>query len=207
MSKCICAFCDSDFSHTKNPSINRRKHERRMHREEYERRKQTTHNCIECSNSTLYGKLYCSSSCRQRAKAVRYIRSVTKRGVQDRADIKKAINEKILWAFHGAYKALPREVADAVWERDECKCVKCGEEGDHVDHPQNSHNIDDAQLLCDSCHKVKTLESRRALDPTNPTDVEFILYIERIYEDSRTSTKPQHDSNWDWVTTKQKGGE
>jgi len=169
-----------------------------MHKEEFERRKQTTHDCVECTDKVPYGKLFCSSSCRQRAKAVRYIRSVTKRGVQDRSDIKDAINEKILWAFLGGYNALPLEVQDAVWDRDESKCVQCGEDGVNVDHPQNSHEIEDAQLLCAACHEQKTLANRRALDPTNPTDIEFILYIKRVFEDSKTSTAPQHITNCDY---------
>ena len=198
----VCAFCDKDFSETKNPVSNRTKHEARMHKEEYEKRKKTTHECLECSNAVAYGKLFCGLSCRQRAKAVRYIRSVTKRKVQNRKDIKSAINEKILHAFHGGYEALPWAVREAVWERDNDKCVECGEEGAHVDHPRNSHQIDDAKLLCIPCHAVKTLANRRALDPTNPTDIEFMLYIDRVYEDVRTSTKPQHVSNWDYLTVR-----
>ena len=154
--KVECSFCERDFSHTKNPMQNRNKHERRVHREEFEKRKQTTHECVECTNQVPYGKLFCGISCRQRAKAVRYIRSVKKRGIHDRSDIKEAINEKILWAFHGGYAPLSWDIIDAVWERDDSKCVECGAEGSQVDHVQGSNRIEDARLLCISCHQEKT---------------------------------------------------
>jgi 5-methylcytosine-specific restriction endonuclease McrA len=197
--KVLCDFCGRDFSHGKDAKKNRSQHERRMHKLEYEKRKQSTvHDCVECSNKVPYGKLFCKKSCRQRAKAVRYIRSTRNRGVHEREDIKNAINEKILWAYHGGYVSLPLNIRAQVWERDDGKCVQCNQEGAHVDHPQNSIKIDDAKLLCEKCHEEKTLANRRALDPNNPTDVDFILYIEKVYEDSFISEKPQHVPNWDY---------
>ena len=68
----------------------------------------------------------------------------------------------------------------------------------HVDHPQNSIKTEDAKLLCEKCHEKKTLANRRALDPNNPTDVDFIMYIEKVYEDSFISEQPQHVPNWDY---------
>jgi 5-methylcytosine-specific restriction endonuclease McrA len=217
--QCVCSFCDKDFSETKNAVSNRTKHEVRMHKEEYEKRKQTTHECLECSKVVPYGKLFCGRPCRQRAKAVRYIRSVTKRKVQNRKDIKNAISEKILWAFHGGYVALPASVVDAVWDRDNDACVECGVQlirdrtlvlidADRlstlgqVDHPQNSHSIDDAKLLCWKCHRIKTLFNRRKLDPNDSGDAEYLQYVEKVYEDARTSTQPQHVPNWDYLTVR-----
>lgn len=200
--QCVCSFCDKDFSETKNAVSNRTKHEVRMHKEEYEKRKKTTHECLECSKLVPYGKLFCGLSCRQRAKAVRYIRSVTKRKVQNREDIKSAIGEKIVWAFHGGYVALPASVVVAVWDRDNNACVECGESGSQVDHPQNSHSIDDAKLLCLQCHRIKTLFNRRKLDPNDSGDAEYLQYVEKVYEDARTSTQPQHVPNWDYLTVR-----
>ena len=193
-----CSFCGRDFSHTKQPMKNRNNHEKRVHKKEFEERKNTIHECVECSSDVPYGKLFCRSSCRQRAKAIRYIRSVKRRGIHDRIDIKNAINEKILWAYLGGYEPLSWDVIDAVWERDNSKCVECGEDGSQVDHIQGSNRIEDAKLLCFRCHLKKTQENRRALDPENTSDMEFLLYIGKVYEDSESSKKPQHKPNWDY---------
>lgn len=51
----------------------------------------------------------------------------------------------------------------AVIARDGGQCVQCGKPGNQVDHKGHrlDHRIEMLQLLCVSCHRVKTLEQAR----------------------------------------------
>lgn len=216
-----CAFCEGDYKDKKY----RNKHENKKHPLEVEQRKQIKQPCLECDSPVSYGKLFCSPSCRQRAKAIRYIRSVRKRKVEKRFDIKRAISEKIMWAHMGGYEGLDPKIRKQVLLRDNFTCVSCNTHYNQfypdepsmtqeelevrvkdfpsifsmleVDHINGrSHELENLQLLCCRCHTKKTQSNRKPIN--EKTDKKYLEYINNIYQDVDNSVKPQHTPDWDW---------
>lgn len=197
---CECEDCGKEF-----PS--------KVKLKEHRKHKKISMPCLECGEpcpipKTGLGKLFCNAACKDRAKTIRYIRSVKDRGIEHQPDIKMAINEKILAAFRGGYIALHRKIRDEVLLRDNYTCLHCKIDYsdtdpsiasmffdvDHINGPK--HELDNLQTLCKECHLVKTLQNRRPVDPVR--DEKFIEFSDQIYADALISTEPHHSPNYDW---------
>ena len=173
--------------------------------------------CLECENEIPISrkiKIYCSNRCKDRAKVVRYIRSVKMRGIFNRPDIKNAINEKLIFAYHDGYEPLPNKLRAIVFERDDWTCQIC-ERGIHsifregisiadkkkfliewgelqIDHIEgHSHDLENLQLLCKGCHRDKTSKNRaKTTRKDNPKFYEFIDSV--MVDADRKKPLPQH---------------
>lgn len=120
--------------------------------------------CPNCDLSIFEAALFCSERCKQEAKFVRYVRNCKKDGRDRQPDIREAIQIKLASILGGGYpekeRRLPKEVREAVIDRDKGRCRQCGATGDQVDHIQGSSNdLSNLQLLCKACHNKKTIAS------------------------------------------------
>lgn len=144
-------------------------------------------NCLEPLPNEEPG-LYCSPLCKETAKDVRYIRRKERDPEQlEDPDILDAIHTKIAHLLGGGYDAkarrIPPGVRDLIWTRDEGKCVECGAPSEEIDHKDGSSNEPgNPQLLCSSCHRVKTA---LRMKPTSGEQDAWVdeLYRERINPD------------------------
>lgn len=120
--------------------------------------------CPNCDKLLTEAKLYCSEVCRQEAKFVRYVRSCRSDGRSFQEDVQEAIRIRLAMILSGGYPEQERRIPDlirqAVIARDKGRCQSCGNPGDQIDHMHsNSAELDNLQLLCDVCHRHKTMAS------------------------------------------------
>jgi 5-methylcytosine-specific restriction endonuclease McrA len=120
--------------------------------------------CAESFEDDVFNplRLYCSVQCRGVAKAVRYPRGLRERGLWQpgvplRKDLDDAVRYKIAHALGGGYDAnarrIPPATRDLVWERDDGRCVLCGEPGEEIDRIDGSSNDPETlRLVCRPCH-------------------------------------------------------
>jgi 5-methylcytosine-specific restriction endonuclease McrA len=105
--------------------------------------------------------VFCSSLCEDEASFVRYFRACLDDGRSERKDIQKVLRDRLAFILGGGYperlRWLSKAVRDAVIARDQGRCVKCGSKGTQIDHIRgNSNDLSNLQLLCTSCHEIKT---------------------------------------------------
>ena len=119
--------------------------------------------CLNCDQPmTLIRqvKLFCSESCADEAKLVRYARRCFSDGRINQPDVQEAIQIRIAHALSGGYGERERRVLpsarSAVIALDG-RCQKCGQPGRDIDHIDGSSNeMENLQLLCRTCHNEKT---------------------------------------------------
>lgn len=108
--------------------------------------------------------LYCSEVCAQAAGWVRYFRRCRLDGRLEELDVRKALRIRLALVLGGGYprlkRTLPEATRRAVSERDRRTCQVCGRPGTEIDHKHGSSNdLENLQLLCDSCHNEKTIST------------------------------------------------
>jgi 5-methylcytosine-specific restriction endonuclease McrA len=145
--------------------------------------------CLNCDREIKKAELYCSDSCKDEAKFVRYVRRCEKDGRANKPDVKEAIEFRLAHILSGGYpereRTLPAIVRAKIISKAEGKCKKCGKPGNQIDHIKGSSNqIKNLQLLCIECHNKKTRESLRPLTPDSENWLEsnfrIIALMERI---------------------------
>ena len=124
--------------------------------------------------------LFCSTWCSEIAIAVRYQRGVFRDDRGSDPLVQRAVSVKNAFLLAGGYQALGREldksIRIAVKVRDDGKCQKCGGPGRDIDHiSDNSSELSNLQLLCASCHNVKTAQS---LVPASPAQKLQLLALQ-----------------------------
>ena len=122
--------------------------------------------CANCLEPLPEGEdgLFCSSWCQEAAKHVRYFRRVFRDGRIQDPDVQEAVRVRLAFLPAGGYEALGRNLSpqtrDAVKQRANGLCQKCGAPGADIDHiAGSSADPDNLQLLCKQCHTSKTAES------------------------------------------------
>ena len=120
-------------------------------------------NCLEPFIPTRRTTAFCGLACSASAKAVRYARQ--KYAEYGDApipnDVREAMQVKFVFANSGGYDASARHLSEGirsqVEERDNGRCVLCGDLGEEIDHIAGSANdLANLQLLCRRCHGEKT---------------------------------------------------
>jgi 5-methylcytosine-specific restriction endonuclease McrA len=120
--------------------------------------------CANCDAPVVDAQLYCRQLCRDEAKYVRYYRASIADNSIVGPDVRDALRIRLAHLLSGGYDArlrqLSLEVRRAVFERDEFRCRRCGDQGTEVDHVRGSSNeLANLQLLCSPCHREKTTRS------------------------------------------------
>ncbi|MGD0321325.1 MAG: HNH endonuclease signature motif containing protein [Acidimicrobiales bacterium] len=105
--------------------------------------------------------VYCCELCSQTTWFVRYYRRKNASEELERPDIHEALNIKLALIAGGGYPAKERhlgaDVRSAVVARAQGRCQRCGAPGTQIDHVMGSSaEMDNLQLLCESCHLEKT---------------------------------------------------
>lgn len=137
----------------------------------------------------------------QVASFVRYARRIVRDPIRSvDPDVKEAIQVRQAILIGGGYPERARHLTDeqraAIIERDDGKCVRCGEPANQIDHIAGSSNDpSNLQLLCFRCHNAKT---RQAFVPASPEQITWAkeLWDTRIFVDQpvRLCNDDQH---WD----------
>lgn len=105
---------------------------------------------------------FCSLRCKSTARAVRYLRSLLARQPEIRfLGLPYEARIKIGHALAGGYAASHRRLSAgtraAVIERDNGRCVLCGEPGAEIDHiAGDSDDLSNLRLLCAADHQAIT---------------------------------------------------
>lgn len=131
--------------------------------------------------------LFCGQLCQDTANTIRYWRKTSRSGkFEADPDVRYAIGIRLAHMLAGGYNSdarrIPLDVRALVIERDRV-CVECGGPGEEIDHIDgDSSDPDNLQLLCKSCHHVKTAKH---LVPASQdqSDRIFALLIERVVPD------------------------
>lgn len=129
--------------------------------------------CLNCDQPVDGPKLFCSRACADEAKFVRYVRRCRRDGRDKTPDVKEAIEIRLAHILGGGYPEQERQlsatVRAAVIARDNGRCQLCGQPGNQIDHIRgSSSNLDNLQLLCRSCHNLKTRASMVRVTPDSP---------------------------------------
>jgi len=116
--------------------------------------------CPNCDGVTD-NKVFCSPYCEDAASYVRYFRACIADGRSEKRDVQKALRTRLALLLGGGYNErlrwLSKPVRDAVFARDDGRCVKCGAAGEQIDHIRGHSNaLINLQLLCKPCHETKT---------------------------------------------------
>jgi len=144
-------------------------------------------NCFQPLPDHIVG-LFCDDWCRDAAASVRYFRRTARDKRQDDPDVQEAIKIRLAFLTIGGYgslgRRLPASTRAEVIERDEGVCKKCGEPANQVDHIDGSSaELDNLQLLCDSCHRIKTT-SRFVPAPLEVQALILELFVTRVYPEA-----------------------
>ncbi|NPV68147.1 MAG: HNH endonuclease [Anaerolineae bacterium] len=126
--------------------------------------------CANCDRIINSHDLFCSEECRQIAKYIRYYRRCIKDGRVDQLDVQQALRFRLAHILAGGYpereRRLTKDIRDAVIRRDEGRCRICGAPGTEIDHIHgSSHDLNNLQLLCKSCHSAKTASNLVPITP------------------------------------------
>ncbi len=164
---------------------------------------------LEIENQTLF----CGEFCTQLASFVRYARRVVRDPVRSvDSEVREAIRTRMAILIGGGYPERARRLTDeqrsAIIERDEGKCVRCGEPANEIDHIAGSaSDPSNLQLLCDRCHNAKT---KQAFVPASPEQSAWArdLWETRIFVEQPTRLCDD-DQRWDsvWRKLKSERGE
>lgn len=129
--------------------------------------------CMNCDGAMTAPDLFCCELCGETAKTVRYVRAVRADGRGQRPDVQEAVTIKTASVLGGGYPARGRRLSAAlrrsVLERDGGHCRICGAEANQIDHiggpiQGDINHPDNLQVLCESCHRRKTMDSHRPLE-------------------------------------------
>lgn len=120
--------------------------------------------CANCDSPVADAKLFCRPLCRDEAKYVRYYRASIAGGSIVGPDVRDALRIRLAHILAGGYDARLRQLSldlrRTVFERDQFRCRRCGDQGTEVDHVRgSSNNVSNLQLLCSPCHREKTMRS------------------------------------------------
>lgn len=143
---------------------------------------------------------YCTSVCRQTAKAVRYARSaIATHGQPLPPAIDEAIGIKIAHVLAGGYaeqtRRLPADVRAAVIARDHGRCVLCQHPGEEIDHANGDSNaVADLRLLCRRCHRRVTGEHLHRIPDGHPAHLTRQSLLARIH--AVTPLRPCDAADW-----------
>jgi len=146
--------------------------------------------------------LFCSKWCAETASSVRYFRRAHRDcRIQD-PDVRDAVRTRLAFLAVGGYGALGRNLSpqtrEAVKERANGLCQKCGQPGVDIDHiAGSSPELDNLQLLCKACHNAKTAEN------FVPAPIEIRTLIAELTVDRVMPEKPRllADDDAAWPTT------
>jgi 5-methylcytosine-specific restriction endonuclease McrA len=174
---------------------------------------------IDCDGQPT-GELFCSTVCKQAAKAVRYVRKATAEGRADEPDIAEAIRIKIGSVVGGGYPEKQRALSAAerafVFDRDDHRCQLCGGKATEIDHigadPGSDVNYpSNLQSVCRACHIEKTKRSMRPIASFEEQAVldDLLARIDapqaiRLCDSEewairwRTFRKQRRDASFDW---------
>ena len=105
--------------------------------------------------------LFCSPSCWEEAKFVRYKRACIRDGRINQPDVAQAIDDRLMWILQGGYadrlRSVSQSVRAVVIARAGGRCQTCGAAGRDIDHVAgDSNDPTNMQLLCEACHRAKT---------------------------------------------------
>ncbi len=122
--------------------------------------------CANCSSEIPQmreDRMYCSGLCSQEADWVRYARRCRAEGRDQLPEVIEVLRKRLYMIFSGGYpksaRKLSKSTRSAVFERDQRKCVKCGEPGEEIDHISGSgKGLENLELLCKDCHGQKTFK-------------------------------------------------
>ena len=163
--------------------------------------------CFNCEGSVVdrgYPYLFCSEGCTEEAHTIRYVRGVNRDGRILDPLVLEAVQIRIGMVLGGGYskqdRALSPKARAAIIKRDQGRCQLCGAEGTQIDHINADlelarRDINDPanlQLVCDPCHRKKTLSTFKPLEPEHLPKWEALMgRIESpdAAEGSATTTK------------------
>jgi hypothetical protein len=140
--------------------------------------------CVNCGIAPAgQDALFCSETCRQEARFVRYVRATLADGRAIQPDVQEAIGTKLIFALSGGYPAreryIPPTVRAQVWERDGRRCILCGEPASEIDHIQgNAHTLDNLRCVCHRCNL-----QRMEAGVTKLTDSDEIAGYQKLYDE------------------------
>lgn len=124
--------------------------------------------------------LFCDSWCNEIADNVRYWRRANRDGRVADPEVQRAIRTKVAFMLAGGYDSLGRRLTAStrsqVKERDDGKCVQCGNPGTEIDHiAGSSSDLSNLQLLCGDCHQAKTRRNMVPAGAGEPLIVELLF--------------------------------
>jgi 5-methylcytosine-specific restriction endonuclease McrA len=133
-------------------------------------------NCDSRLRERRYPYLFCSERCAEEAHTVRYVRGTIRDGRINDPEVAEAVRIRIGMVLGGGYAKSARELSPelrrSIVERDGGVCQVCGEPGDQIDHINEDASLvaidindpRNLQLICDSCHRAKTLSTFKPLE-------------------------------------------
>jgi len=164
-------------------------------------------NCRARIPLTIYAVLFCSDTCREEAKFVRYVRRCKADGRIQKPDVLGAIEIRRAIILGGGYpsreRAVPESVRKAVVLRAAGRCERCGGRGSDIHHRRgNSNLVRDLELLCRKCHNRETQEGIVEVDPASP---EYPILLKRWQSlerriEAKIPTRPCDDQK-KWLLT------
>ena len=164
--------------------------------------------CVNCEHAIPWSrriKIYCNDFCKEEAKGVRWFRSCYDRGVQDRPDVREAMETRIAFLNSGGYISLGRRISvetkDAVYDKYQGMCAICdgiaipGE----IDHISGSSNdLSNLQYLCRDCHRKKTKSNLRRVQDDDPRAEEMDDYKEGFFKRVLSKNPKDCDNHKTW---------
>ena len=158
--------------------------------------------CANCDTPVTDAQLFCSQLCRDEAKYVRYYRARIADGTFINADIQEALRIRLAHILAGGYDARLRQLSldlrRAVFERDNFRCRKCGQQGTEVDHVRGpSSELSNLQLLCSGCHREKTMRSfQRISRKSHPEEWAKAVALDARVQAAEPSRFCDDDDDW-----------
>ena len=170
--------------------------------------------CVNCESAIPWSrriKIYCNDFCKEEAKGVRWFRSCYDRGVQDRPDVREAMETRLAFLNSGGYISLGRRISvetkDAVYDKYQGMCAICdgiaipGE----IDHISGSSNdLSNLQYLCRDCHRKKTQSNLRRVQDDDPRAEEMDDYKEGFLKRVLSINPKDCDNHETWTAQEKK---
>ena len=131
------------------------------------------HPCANCARQIIAPtarSIYCSDLCRQVPDWIRYFQRAEADGRSALPDVREALGIKLAHIAGGGYRQRERQLPEAlrqeVMARDGELCQQCGAPGTDIDHIRDSSpDPSNLQLLCRTCHNLKTRQSMVPAEP------------------------------------------
>jgi endogenous inhibitor of DNA gyrase (YacG/DUF329 family) len=171
--------------------------------------------CLNCdrvftaAGSRAASYLFCSESCKQVAKNVRWARRRLADGTIDRPDIAEALRTRIAFMLSGGYPERARRVPPAtrqqVIARSGGKCENCGQPflsgpdaGDRrltIQHVRGSSNdLANLRAFCSRCNTLDMQSRQRPV--TDPAKLKQARAFERRYRSKRPTRACDDERHW-----------